>query len=85
MRDQQDMRVACALRLHQKLNVPAAQQIERSKYVFVDKRARRGSPRRAVPAQARCWYTDETGRHLLDAGYHPKPSPPDWVKKLDAR
>jgi len=82
---QQDMRVACALRLYQRLKVPAAQRIERIAYVFIERRDAEAHLHELWLRELECWYLDETGRHRIDADYHPTPNPPEWVKKLDAR
>jgi len=82
---QQDMRVACALRLYQRLRVPAAQRIEKISYVFIERRDAEAHLHELWLREIECWYMDETGRHRIDADYHPTPNPPEWVKKLDAR
>jgi len=82
---QQDMRVACALRLYQRLKLPAAQRIEKIAYVFIERRDAEAHLHELWLRELECWYMDETGRHRIDADYHPTPNPPEWVKKLDAR
>lgn len=82
---QQEMRVVCALRLYQRLHPPATQRIERVAYVFVDKRDAEAHLHELWLRELECWYLDENGRHRIDADYHPTPTPPAWVKRLDAR
>jgi hypothetical protein len=82
---QQDMRVACALRLYHKLHRPAGQRIERIAYVFIDRRDAEAHLHELWLRELECWYMDETGRHRIDADYHPTPNPPAWVKALEQR
>ena len=81
---QQDMRVACGLRLYERLHVPAGQRIERVAYVFIEKADAYAHLHELWLRELECWYMDETGRHRIDVDYHPTANPPDWVKKLDA-
>lgn len=82
---QQDMRVACALRLWHRMKVPAGQRIEQIAYVFIEKADAYAHLHELWLRELECWYMDETGRHRIDTEYHPTPNPPEWVKRLDAR
>ena len=82
---QQDMRVACGLRLHHRLTQPATDRIDHVAYVFVDQADARAHLHELWLRELACWYLDETGKHRLDLAYHPTPSPPAWVTALEAR
>jgi hypothetical protein len=82
---QQDMRVACALRLWHRMKVPAAQRIEHIAYVFIEKADAYAHLHELWLRELECWYMDEAGRHRIDTEYQPTPNPPEWVKRLDAR
>lgn len=82
---QQEMRVACGLRLWQRLHVPASQRIEHVAFVFIEKADAYAHLHELWLRELECWYMDETGRHRIDPDYHPTPDPPDWVKRLDRR
>ena len=82
---QQEMRVACALRMWQRQHVPAAQRVERVAFVFMEKADARAHLHELWLRELECWYMDETGRHRIDTDYHPTPNPPEWVKRLDGR
>lgn len=82
---QQDMLMACAVRLYHKLHVPASKRIERIAYVFIDRRDAEAHLHELWLREIECWYMDESGRHRIDADYHPTPNPPAWVKALEQR
>lgn len=82
---QQDMRVACGLRLHHRLTQPATDRIDQIAYVFVDQADARAHLHELWLRELACWYLDATGKHRLDLDYHPMPSPPAWVTALEAR
>lgn len=82
---QQDMRVACGLRLHHKLTRPMVDRIEQIAYVFVAKADAEAHLHELWLRELGCWYLDEGGKHRLDADYHPTPSPPAWVAAVEAR
>ena len=82
---QQDMRVACGLRLHHRLTQPATDRIDQIAYVFVDQADARAHLHELWLRELACWYLDEAGTHRLDLDYHPTPSPPAWVTALEAR
>jgi hypothetical protein len=80
---QQDMRVACALRLHHREIKPATDRIDHIAYVFMDRRDAEAHLDELWLRELQCWYVDGNGKHRLDAGYHPTPTPPQWVVNLD--
>lgn len=82
---QQDMRVACGLRLHHRLTKPVVEPIDHIAYVFIDKADAQAHLHELWLRELECWYVDERGKHRLDADYHPTPSPPAWVKAVEAR
>jgi hypothetical protein len=82
---QQDMRVACGLRLHHRLTQPATDRIDHVAYVFVDQADARAHLHELWLRELECWYLDDAGKHRLDLDYHPVPSPPAWVTALEAR
>ena len=79
---QHDMRVACALRLHHRETKPAIDRIDQIAYVFMDRRDAGAHLHELWLRELQCWYVDETGKHRLDADYHPTPTPPQWVMDL---
>lgn len=79
---QQDMRVACALRMHHRDTKPATDRIDQIAYVFMDRGDAEAHLHELWLRELQCWYVDETGKHRLDADYHPTPSPPAWVANL---
>jgi hypothetical protein len=82
---QQDMRVACGLRLHDRLTHPAVERVDHIAYVFMDKGDATAHLHELWLRELECWYIDERGKHRLDAEYHPTPVPPAWVKALDGK
>jgi hypothetical protein len=82
---QQDMRVACGLRLHHKLTRPTSDRIDTIAYVFIDRADAETHLHELWLRELQCWYVDERGKHRLDDTYHPTPNPPDWVKRLNER
>lgn len=82
---QQDMRVACGLRLHHRLTKPVVDRVDRIAYVFADKADAQAHLHELWLRELECWYLDENGKHRLDADYHPTPSPPAWVKAVETR
>jgi hypothetical protein len=82
---QQDMRVACGLRLYHRLTRPKVDRIEAIAYVFADKADAQEHLHELWLRELECWYLDERGKHRLDADYHPMPDPPAWVKALEHR
>lgn len=81
---QQDMRVACALRLHHRLTNPAQGRIQQIAYMFMDRADAEAHLHELWLRELECWYIDETGKHRLDTDYHPTPTPPAWVAGLGA-
>lgn len=82
---QQDMRVACGLRLHHRLTSPPVERIDRIAYVFAEKADAQAHLHELWLRELECWYLDERGKHRLDADYRPTPQPPAWVKAVEAR
>ena len=82
--EQQDMRVACGLRLHHRLTKPANDRIDHVAYVFMDRADAEAHLHELWLRELQCWYVDERGKHRLDADYHPTPQPPAWVANLSA-
>ncbi len=82
---QQDMRVACGLRLHHRLTKPAVAPIDQVAYVFIDKADAMAHLHELWLRELQCWHVDERGKHRLDADYHPTPTPPAWVKAIEER
>lgn len=81
---QQDMRVACGLRLHHRLTKPASDRIDHIAYIFMDRGDAQAHLHELWLRELQCWYVDERGKHRLDADYHPIPQPPAWVASLKA-
>jgi hypothetical protein len=79
---QQDMRVACALRLHHRLTKPESDRVEQIAYVFIDRADAESHLPELWLRELERWYVDERGEHRLDADYRPTPSPPAWVARL---
>ncbi len=79
---QQDMRVACALRLHHRETQPASDRIDHVAYVFMDRGDAQAHLHELWLRELQCWYVDETGKHRLDVDYRPTPKPPAWVVNL---
>jgi hypothetical protein len=79
---QQEMRVACALRLHHRLTNQAQGRVEQIAYVFIDRVDAEAHLHELWLRELECWYVDERGKHRLDAEYHPTPTPPAWVANL---
>jgi hypothetical protein len=82
---QGDMLCNCALRLHHKETQPATGRIERIAYVFVDEGDARAHLHELWLRELECWVADDRGKRRLDLDYHPVPSPPAWVRDLEAR
>jgi hypothetical protein len=82
---QQQMRVACGLRLHHRLTKPMVDRVEKIAYVFAAKEDARAHLHELWLRELECWYLDETGKHRLDTEYKPTPQPPAWVKAVEAR
>jgi len=81
---QQDMRVACGLRLHHRLTKPTTDRIDHVAYVFMDRGDAQAHLHELWLRELQCWYVDERGKHRLDVDYHPTPQPPAWVANLKA-
>lgn len=82
---QQQMRVACGLRLHHRLTKPMVDRIEKIAYVFAAKEDARAHLHELWLRELECWYLDETGKHRMDLDYKPIPQPPAWVREVEAR
>lgn len=82
---QQQMRVACGLRLHHRLTKPMVDRIEKIAYVFAAKEDARAHLHELWLRELECWYLDETGKHRMDLDYEPIPQPPAWVREVEAR
>jgi hypothetical protein len=82
---QQQMRVACGLRLHHRLTKPAVDRVEKIAYVFAAKEDASAHLHELWLRELECWYLDEAGKHRLDADYRPLPQPPAWVKVVEER
>jgi hypothetical protein len=80
--NQQDMRVACGLRLHHRLTSPASERVDQIAYVFMDRGDAEAHLHELWLRELECWYLDERGKHRLDEGYRPTPTPPAWVARL---
>lgn len=82
---QQQMRVACGLRIyHRDMNV-THDRVDHVAYVFIDKADAERHLHELWLRELQCWYVDERGKHRLDIDYHPTPSPPPWVNDVEAR
>jgi hypothetical protein len=75
----------CALRLEHEETQPATGRIERIAYVFVDEGDARAHLHELWLRELECWVADDRGKRRLDLDYHPVPSPPAWVRDLEAR
>jgi hypothetical protein len=75
----------CALRLEHEETQPATGRIERIAYVFVDEGDARAHLHELWLRELECWVADDRGKRRLDLDYHPIPSPPAWVRDLEAR
>jgi hypothetical protein len=82
---QQDMRVACGLRLHHRLTNVIDERIERIAYVFMDRGDAEAHLHELWLRELECWYVDERGKHRLDVDYRPTPQSPTWVENLAAK
>jgi len=82
---QGDMLCNCALRLHHKETQPTTGRIERIAYIFVDEGDARAHLHELWLRELECWVADDRGKRRLDLDYHPVPSPPAWVRDLEAR
>jgi hypothetical protein len=78
------MAQSCALRLHHQETRPAG-RIDRIAYVFLDETDARAHLHELWLRELECWVADGVGKRRLDADYHPVPTPPDWVRRLDGR
>ncbi|MEO7731823.1 MAG: hypothetical protein ABIY55_12675 [Kofleriaceae bacterium] len=79
---QQDMRVACGLRLHHRLTKPTTDRVDHVAYVFMAREDAQAHLHELWLRELQCWYVDERGKHRLDASYQPTPQPPAWVGRL---
>ncbi|WNG39396.1 hypothetical protein F0U61_41335 [Archangium violaceum] len=80
---QEEMLDACALRLEGM--VEKGQPLARVAYIFMEPQKAREHLHELWLRELECW-TIELGKEVrLDTDYRPKPSPPDWVKALEAR
>ncbi len=79
---QQDMRVACGLRLHHRLTKPTTDRVDHVAYVFMAREDAQAHLHELWLRELQCWYVDERGKHRLDADHHPTPQPPAWVARL---
>jgi hypothetical protein len=76
---------ACTLRLHHRLTRAAQEPIERIAYIFLDEADARAHLHELWLRELECWLVDGNGKHRLDLDYHPVPSPPEWVQRLDGK
>jgi hypothetical protein len=83
---QSEMLCNAALRLHHRLTRPTATPVDHVAYVFIDEGDARAHLHELWLREMECWtYRPDGKKHRLDLDYHPVPSPPDWVQRLDAR
>jgi hypothetical protein len=83
---QAEMICNAALRLHHRLTRPAHNPIDRIAYVFIDMADARAHLHELWLRELECWAFNEQGQKVrLDLDYHPTPSPPEWVRRLDGR
>ncbi len=81
--EQQDMRVACGLRLHHRLHPAIADRIDHVAYIFMERADAEAHLHELWLRELECWYLDGSGKYRLDLDYHPVPNPPAWVRALD--
>lgn len=75
---------AATLRRHYRLNPGEPEPVERIAFVFVHEGQARAHLHELWLRELECWVHDARGLRRLDADYHPTPTPPDWVRRLDA-
>jgi hypothetical protein len=81
--DQGAMLGNAGLRLHHRLTRPSKDPIERIAYIFLDEADARAHLHELWLRELECWLVDGSGKRRLDLDYHPTPSPPEWVKRLE--
>ncbi|MCE9575781.1 MAG: hypothetical protein K8W52_21705 [Deltaproteobacteria bacterium] len=82
---QLNMLNAATMRRHYRLNPGLSQPVDRIAYVFVVEEQARAYLHELWLRELECWVHDGRGLRRLDADYHPTPTPPDWVRRLDAQ
>jgi hypothetical protein len=90
--EQYDMKCACAVRLHYRLDAAAGRAwkpgtigpLDSLAYNFVDEEQARAHLHELWLREIECWVADDKGKRRLDLDYHPVPSPPEWVRRLEA-
>jgi hypothetical protein len=81
---QSEMLCNAALRLHHR-TAPSSTPVKRVAYVFVDEADAQAHLHELWLRELECWVVDDKGKRRLDLDYHPVPSPPAWVTRLDGR
>jgi hypothetical protein len=81
---QSEMLCNAALRLHHR-TARSSTPVERVAYVFVDEADAQAHLHELWLRELECWVVDDKGKRRLDLDYHPVPSPPAWVTRLDGR
>lgn len=79
---QSEMLCNAALRFHHR-TAPTSTPVERVAYVFVDQPDAEAHLHELWLRELECWVVDDKGKRRLDLDYHPVPSPPAWVRRLD--
>jgi hypothetical protein len=80
---QGEMQDACAYRYYERAN--KATPIASVAYVFIDEADARAHLHELWLRDLEVWTVDGGDKRRLDADYHPTPTPPTWVRNLDAR
>lgn len=75
---------AATLRRHYRLNPGEPEPVERIAFVFVHEGQARAHLHELWLRELECWVHDARGLRRLDVDYHPTPTPPAWVRRLDA-
>jgi hypothetical protein len=82
--DQFDMLRACADRFQHRVAPPTTDRIDRIAYVFLDQADAQRHLHELWLRELECWCINRNGAKVrLDADYHPVPSPPAWVARLE--
>ncbi len=75
---------AATLRRHYRLNPGEPEPVERIAFVFVHEGQARAHLHELWLRELECWVHDARGLRRLDVDYHQTPTPPAWVRRLDA-